>query len=253
MGRQGTIMFDQNAFGEKLKNHRKSKNLTQEEAAAKIGVSGQAVSKWEKGECLPDVYNLKLLGRLYRVSVDSLLETEGDGDEKIVQTIKIGEAIFEIVERPETVFAGKFLYAKDYDDLKAFHAAMGEVGNNVPYDLIAEPKLPVTDINVSINWWCDAKIHGFGFARETKTENQPEGVDVFKMPASLYIRAYTNKHTAMLISKEQCDIWELFAYIRQYFMPAHGFRMADNGAQEMEVYDTAEHKAGYAYMPVSRV
>ena len=69
-------MFNQAAFGEKLKNHRKLKNLTQEEVAERIGVSGQAVSKWEKGECLPDCYNLKMLGNVYQVSVDSLLDVE---------------------------------------------------------------------------------------------------------------------------------------------------------------------------------
>ncbi len=55
-----------------------------------------------------------------------------------------------------------------------------------------------------------------------------------------------------LISKEQCEIWELFAYIRDFFMPAHGFKMAQNGAQELEVFDTFEHNSGYAYMPVVR-
>jgi len=69
-------MFNQEAFGEKLKKHRKLKNLTQKEVAEKIGVSGQAISKWENGECLPDCYNLKMLGKVYQVSVDTLLETE---------------------------------------------------------------------------------------------------------------------------------------------------------------------------------
>ena len=248
-------MFDMKAFGEKLRNIRKNRDMTQEEAAVRIGVSGQAVSKWEKGECLPDVYNLKLLGRLYRVSVDDLLETEGDGDERVVQTIKIGEAVFEVVERPAAVFAGKFLYARDYADLSAFYAAMGEAEKHVDYDLVVEPKLPVTDIGISINFFLfsEWEKHGYGFAREVTTENQPEGVDVFKMPASLYIRAYTDKHMARLITKEQCDIWELFAYIRQFFMPAHGFEMACNGAQEMEVYDTAEHKTGYVYVAAKRI
>lgn len=248
-------MFNQVIFGEKLKNIRKEKNLTQEEVAEKIGVSGQAVSKWEKGECLPDVYNLKLLGRLYRVSVDSLLEAEDEGDEKVVQTIKIGEAVFEIVKKPETIFAGKFLYAKDYADLKAFHSAMGKEEKYIPYDLIAKPKLPIADIGISINFFLfsEWKKHGYGWARETMTESQPDGISIFKMPASLFIRAYTNKHTAMLLSKKHCEIWELFAYIRDFFMPAHGFKMADNGAQEMEVYDTVEHKAGYVYMPVKRI
>lgn len=36
-------------------------------------------------------------------------------------------------------------------------------------------------------------------------------------------------------------------------MPAHGFGMAQNGAHELEVFDTLEHKSGYAYMPVVRI
>ena len=72
-------MINHLAFGEKLKSYRKEQCLTQEELAEKIGVSGQAVSKWEKGECIPDVYNLKLLARFYNISMDSLLE---DGDKE---------------------------------------------------------------------------------------------------------------------------------------------------------------------------
>lgn len=79
------------AFGEKLKRIRKERSLTQEEAAGKMGVSGQAVSKWEKGECLPDVYNLKMLTRLYRVSADSLLETETGTVSSNVQAGRHGE------------------------------------------------------------------------------------------------------------------------------------------------------------------
>lgn len=35
-------------------------------------------------------------------------------------------------------------------------------------------------------------------------------------------------------------------------MPGHNYKMAENGAQELEVFDTSEHKSGYAYMPVAR-
>ena len=52
--------------------------------------------------------------------------------------------------------------------------------------------------------------------------------------------------------KEQCETWELFAYIRNYLMPSHGFRMAENGAKELEVFDTSKHETGYVYMPVMR-
>lgn len=89
-------MFDQSVFGEKLKNHRKAKNMTQEEVADKIGVSAQAVSKWKKGECLPDCYNLKQLGDLYGVSLDILLET-GDNGSIASVTAKIKELATEYV------------------------------------------------------------------------------------------------------------------------------------------------------------
>lgn len=73
-------MLDQKSFGTKLRNHRKNLGMTQEEVAEMVGVSPQAISKWESGDCLPDCFNLKELSRVYRVSLDFLLETETDGD-----------------------------------------------------------------------------------------------------------------------------------------------------------------------------
>lgn len=175
--------------------------------------------------------------------------------EKVVETIMVGGARFEVVEKPETILAGKILYAKDFPSAEKFNAAIDAVTEEEKlsaFDTLSKCVLPIYDINLSVNFWLAVKYHAYGFVREVMTEIQPKGVDVFKNPASLYIRAYTNKDTAQLISKEQCEIWELFAYIRDYFMPAHGFEMAQNGAQELEVFDTFEHKSGYAYMPVVR-
>lgn len=36
-------------------------------------------------------------------------------------------------------------------------------------------------------------------------------------------------------------------------MPSHGFKTAENGAQELEVFDTFEHKSGYIYMPMDHI
>ena len=88
-------MFDLPVFGARLKSLRTAKSLTQEEAAERIGVSGQAVSKWEKGECLPDLWNLKLLGRLYRVSLDDLLDMGYDGRHSYEDAIKPVEECYE--------------------------------------------------------------------------------------------------------------------------------------------------------------
>lgn len=60
----------------RLYEMRKKKGLSQEELAEKIGVSRQAVSKWERAESSPDIENLILLSQLYCVSLDELLMNE---------------------------------------------------------------------------------------------------------------------------------------------------------------------------------
>lgn len=57
---------------------RKEKGFSQEQLAEKIGVSRQAVSKWERSEASPDTDNLIMLARLYEVSLDELLRTEDE-------------------------------------------------------------------------------------------------------------------------------------------------------------------------------
>ena len=52
---------------------RKEKNLTQDELAEKVFVTRQAVSRWESGETTPNVETLKLLSRVFDVSINTLL------------------------------------------------------------------------------------------------------------------------------------------------------------------------------------
>ncbi len=53
---------------------RKENNLSQEALAEKLGISRQAVSKWERAEASPDTDNLIALAKLYHVSLDELLK-----------------------------------------------------------------------------------------------------------------------------------------------------------------------------------
>lgn len=62
----------------RLVNLRKENNLSQEGLAEKLGISRQAVSKWERAEASPDTDNLILLARLYGVSLDELLQTDDE-------------------------------------------------------------------------------------------------------------------------------------------------------------------------------
>lgn len=60
-------------LSENLLTLRRLKQLTQEEVAEKVGVSRQALAKWESGETLPDIEKCRLLAELYGVTLDDLV------------------------------------------------------------------------------------------------------------------------------------------------------------------------------------
>ena len=60
-------------IGKRIASLRKEKGLTQEDLAAALGVSGQAVSKWENDQTCPDISLLPQLAKLLGISVDELL------------------------------------------------------------------------------------------------------------------------------------------------------------------------------------
>ena len=65
-------------LSEKLQSLRKDAGLSQEALAEQLGVTRQAVSKWETGEGKPDIDNLLPLARLLRTTVDYLLDDGAD-------------------------------------------------------------------------------------------------------------------------------------------------------------------------------
>ncbi len=62
--------------GERLTKYRKKYGYSQEALAEKLGVSRQAISKWETGESAPDTDNLIALAKLYNVKIDDLLNVD---------------------------------------------------------------------------------------------------------------------------------------------------------------------------------
>lgn len=65
-------------FKDNLVQLRKYKRLTQEELAEKVGVSRQAIAKWEAGETMPDLEKSRLLAEIFEVSLDDLANYEKD-------------------------------------------------------------------------------------------------------------------------------------------------------------------------------
>lgn len=64
----------QQTLGERLKAVRMRYNMTQEFVAEQLGVSRQAVSKWESGKAEPSTANLLALAKLYDISVEDLIK-----------------------------------------------------------------------------------------------------------------------------------------------------------------------------------
>ena len=60
-------------LGINIKALRKRKHLTQEQFAERIGVSSQAVSKWETGVCYPDISLLPIIAQFFDITIDELL------------------------------------------------------------------------------------------------------------------------------------------------------------------------------------
>ena len=63
-------------FAEKLKSIRKQMGISQELLAEKIGVSRQAVTKWETDAGIPDIENILSISNLFNISIDELLSNE---------------------------------------------------------------------------------------------------------------------------------------------------------------------------------
>ena len=61
-----------NQFGNRIKSLRLSRSMTQEQLAQKLGVTAQAVSKWEKGTNMPDIQMLPDLSVIFGVTIDDL-------------------------------------------------------------------------------------------------------------------------------------------------------------------------------------
>lgn len=98
---------------------RKANNLSQEALAEKLGISRQAVSKWERAEASPDTDNLILLARLYQVSLDELLQTDEEiltEKEREDATESMGQQENDSKENEEYVHVGfQGIHVKDKD------------------------------------------------------------------------------------------------------------------------------------------
>ena len=72
-------------LNENIANLRKKMDITQEELATAIGVTNQSVSKWESGQCCPDIALLPALADFFEVSIDELMGHKSAQSNKTLQ------------------------------------------------------------------------------------------------------------------------------------------------------------------------
>ena len=93
------MKMQKNKIAQNLMVLRQLHQLSQEEVAGRIGVSRQAVAKWETGQSVPDILNCDALAKLYNVELDDLLHYDQEQTGKSIPprgkhlfgTVRVGE------------------------------------------------------------------------------------------------------------------------------------------------------------------
>jgi len=110
-------MLDNFLVGKQIANLRKKKGLTQEELAEKLGISSQAISKWENGHTLPETVLLPLLAKTLNCSIDSILTPFASQDSIFYDfTYAVGGKSGELASQLYHRMLGKFDFTVSYDE-----------------------------------------------------------------------------------------------------------------------------------------
>lgn len=89
--------MEMQGLGDRIKFLRKERNLTQVDLAKKLKVTQSTISKWEKEEVVPDLYNLEMMARVFKIERESLtgfLKPDEDG-RRVAIVGKLAAGVFE--------------------------------------------------------------------------------------------------------------------------------------------------------------
>lgn len=189
-------------FAEKLKSIRKQAGMSQEKLAEKLGVSRQAVTKWETDAGIPDIGNLRAISDLFHISIDELL---GKDKEERVPSQYLYESVTEYdidgPKRYDMKFGGaKQLVVSGYDGEKI----RVRLGSDTLPTIQNDFKVKIDDIKRRI----DVDINRKNGVTEAAAK---ENLSVFVQIPSPYvgkIELAVNAETVQLCSLE-CESIEL--------------------------------------------
>lgn len=189
-------------FAEKLKSIRKQAGMSQEQLAEKLGVSRQAVTKWETDAGIPDIGNIMTISALFDISIDELLSNER-GTKEITEYLfeSITEYDIDEAKRYDMKFGGaKKFVLSGYEGEKL---RVRLVSNTLP-TLQNDFKVKIDDIRKRI----DVDVNRRNGVSEATAK---EAVSIFVQIPSPYIgkiECAVNAETVEIYSLE-CDSIEL--------------------------------------------
>lgn len=130
-------------IGRNILELRKLKNITQEGLAAELGVTAAAVSKWENGYTLPDIFMLCALADFFDVTTDELLGRNPPGKQAIIvaETEALGKKISDLIGKYSIQTA---VILTDYDTALAVAQFEATHKNEVKY-MFTALKRPLTE------------------------------------------------------------------------------------------------------------
>lgn len=172
--------------------------------------------------------------------------------EKSVETFEINGVVFEVVDRPDTIWVGTISYAKNNFDEPDMGALLDRYQKLVPTPKEARIN-PDWDAAISINYGKHGEaLKGMMFGQETySAEKQDKQYDLFTQPGGLWMRIANNGQAAALLGKESCETFELFGYIKETAALYNGYRVRDDVDISIE-YHNYKTNEWYAYMPVEK-
>lgn len=121
-------------LGSRISSYRQNKNMTQEELANRIGITPQALSKWERNQSLPDITLLISLCNVLEISADCLLGTDAqkitertdkDTEDKILRHLRNCLPPLELIFSVSLVPALSKDYVKDFENVRTRLAKEG--------------------------------------------------------------------------------------------------------------------------------
>ena len=137
------------SLGDRIKYHRKRLGMTQEQLAQRIGVSTQAVSKWENNLSCPDISVLPELAEIFDISVDELL---GKDTASGTAPVKEAEPIDEEEEENEAKFEWRIERKKGGILFALYILTVGVL-------LLLRGLVPAMDISVWTILWTSALVY----------------------------------------------------------------------------------------------